>query len=849
MTSNVASPPRLVRSARTLQLIFGALSLAILAFCTLSSVDRIGRPFPGFFVWDNAFVPAVGESYWSGVSSGLKYHSWLREADGQPIDDQAGLEAAVAGKGVGDSVEYVLDKGGRRYTIRAELMNMDVRAWVSVLGIYLVDAAALMLLGLIVLYMKPTDPAAVALFIFCLTLALYLATATDLFGPSQLRGLYFVLVNLIPVTVLNLLSRFPVGRRRRDWEDAALTGTLAVGLIMGLASNLAFHSNHALLIVLDQVTHALLAVTGLAALIFYCWHFVFATSRLARDRIKVVLLGTFGAFTLPVVMLSLVYGWGIAFPLNFLTLFFVLFPLSIGYAIAKHDLFNTDRVIKRTIVYFALTALVLGLYSLTIGAVEYLFQNLTPFASRLTDGLLILVLVLVTAPSRIRIQALVDRIYDRRRYSYRDAVGSTSRAFTTILDFERLVRKVLDLMDETLQPESACVYTVDEDGVAHPRGMLIHESGLERRLYVEPDVEVDKDPKPLLALLRDSDFALADDDLDAAGQSGSEPTRTLRDRDISLVTAMRLEGRLVGLITVGRKRAGSHLSVDDVDLLRTISDQLAVALENAQAYKRIDGLNRDLERNYTELARTNRELKHTQDQLVAKERLAAIGELAGAVAHAIRNPLAGIKAAAQLAQLEIDDEAASATVADVVSETDRLNERIGALLDFARPFEPVAVETCLNDVAGRALRDCEHKAADKGVGLVLEQGEGLPIVQADPVLLGEAASELVSNAVDITPRDGEVRVRTGVEANGGDPSIWLEVCDTGPGIRPDKRDQLFDIFFTTKPGGTGFGLATVKKIVERHGGSVSAENRSPTGARFRIELPIPEDLIGGPREP
>ncbi|MEE8312099.1 MAG: ATP-binding protein, partial [Candidatus Binatia bacterium] len=182
----------------------------------------------------------------------------------------------------------------------------------------------------------------------------------------------------------------------------------------------------------------------------------------------------------------------------------------------------------------------------------------------------------------------------------------------------------------------------------------------------------------------------------------------------------------------------------------------------------------------------------------------------------------------------------------------RLNERIGALLDFARPFEPVLRITSLNEIAERALHGIRQKAAGKGVSLTFEASEDLPPISVDPVLFEEAAAELISNAIEITPAEGSVTVRTGHLLNGrsrglvasAGSCVWLEVTDTGPGFRLDKRDRLFDIFFTTKPGGTGFGLATVKKIVERHGGSVSADNVKPTGAKFRIELPVREGGSG-----
>jgi len=106
----------------------------------VNSLDRIGRPFPGFFVWNNLFIPAAGESHWTGVSSGLEYRSWLLAVDDKPVTDSYGLEAELRDRRAGEPVRYQLEREGQRYSIEAPLMKMDPRAWGSVLGIYIFDA-------------------------------------------------------------------------------------------------------------------------------------------------------------------------------------------------------------------------------------------------------------------------------------------------------------------------------------------------------------------------------------------------------------------------------------------------------------------------------------------------------------------------------------------------------------------------------------------------------------------------------------------------------------------------------------------------------------------------------------
>ena len=106
------------------------LASVIIGICAINSAGRIGKPFPGFFVWENLFVPAVGESWWTGAAAGLRYHSWVLAVEGQEVGNAREFNALLEGRSAGEPVEYRLQKDGRDYTITIRLMAMDFRAWV-----------------------------------------------------------------------------------------------------------------------------------------------------------------------------------------------------------------------------------------------------------------------------------------------------------------------------------------------------------------------------------------------------------------------------------------------------------------------------------------------------------------------------------------------------------------------------------------------------------------------------------------------------------------------------------------------------------------------------------------------
>lgn len=731
--------------------------------------------------------------------------------------------------------------------------TFTLRHYVESTGIFLFDALVLMALAVVMLHLKPDGADAAALSLFATTLALYLATAIDLFSPYMFRHAYFFFAGAAPTTALAVLRWFPI--RRRRWETPALLRLAVVSLTFGVASNLAFFRNRETLLLLDRTFHVYLATSILFSMAFFSWHFATSRDQNARQRTKVVLLASLGAF-LPVLALVAVYTGMATIPFNVLTVFFVAFPVGIGYAIAQHDLFDVDRLIKRALAYLLLSAAVIGSYGLAITLLEFLSENLTGAAERLTSGLIVLVLLMLLNPSRDRMQAFVDWLYDRRRYEYRDVVRAASRRFSSILDFEDLVRTALELIDETVQPLSAELFTIAADGTPQRRGALVYEGGPGSAESITVADRPLAELAPVAEVLHGAEIFTGA--MTPGWHNGTELERVL-------ATGMYLGGRETGFLVVGPKRAGGYHTGDDAELLRTMSDQLAVALENAQAYDTIGRLNVDLEAKAAALEDANRELRDAQDQLIRSERLAAIGELSGAVAHAMRTPLAAIKMAADYGGMEFEDHAAAENFRDISSEAGRLEKRIPDLLDFSRPFEPNPERVNLFALVSRAVDVSRGKAAQKGVELVLAGQAGSHWVHVDVALFEQVVVELVANAIDTSPRNERVEIATGAGTDGegasgsgsaasdgvaGSDAIpgsspiagssavaWFSIADHGAGIPAEKRLRIFDLFFTTKKTGTGFGLATVRKILDRHGGTISLESTEGRGTCFTVRIP------------
>lgn len=229
---------------------------------------------------------------------------------------------------------------------------------------------------------------------------------------------------------------------------------------------------------------------------------------------------------------------------------------------------------------------------------------------------------------------------------------------------------------------------------------------------------------------------------------------------------------------------------------------------------------------------------------VRAERLEAVAELSASLAHEIRNPLASIRSAAeQLGRVPAANEDERTLSALVQRESDRLSRLLSEFLDFARPSVSRVDELGIAALIRNAT-DVARTQSDEAITFKIVLPKRELLVRGDEDMLHRAIVNLLLNAVQASPHAGEVRVEAGELAShqlpGGerfrDGAVAVRVIDQGAGIPRELRERLFDPFVTSKPGGTGLGLAVVHRSVEAHGGFVHVD-ASERGSRFTMVLP------------
>jgi signal transduction histidine kinase len=291
-----------------------------------------------------------------------------------------------------------------------------------------------------------------------------------------------------------------------------------------------------------------------------------------------------------------------------------------------------------------------------------------------------------------------------------------------------------------------------------------------------------------------------------------------------LVIPLLLRDEAIGAISMGDTRKPRSWTDAEVERATLVARQVAVAVANARLFD-------DLKRSYDDLART-------QQALVKRERLAALGELAAVVAHEVRNPLGVIfNSVTSLKRLLAERRPDADMLLEMVGEeADRLNRIVGDLLDFARPHEADLRPASLREVAQKAGEAVRPQLGNT-VRLRIDIPASLPPVPVDARLLYQALINLLINAVQAMPRGGEVLLFACEAERAGANWIKLEVSDNGPGLSREITERLFEPFFTTKATGTGLGLAVVKRIIEAHKGEVAVTSEEGRGTTFTLWLP------------
>ncbi|ARU31098.1 hypothetical protein CAP31_04995 [Sulfuriferula sp. AH1] len=269
---------------------------------------------------------------------------------------------------------------------------------------------------------------------------------------------------------------------------------------------------------------------------------------------------------------------------------------------------------------------------------------------------------------------------------------------------------------------------------------------------------------------------------------------------------------------------------------RALYDQMAQELKSVKSLLILQ--DRQLE---AKLQAHTQELLAAQEELVRKEKLALLGQVADNVGHELRNPLGVINNAVYFLQAVLTDadETTKEYLGIIKSETEEAERIVSDLLDAVRTKAPRTETVHVAELIGQTLRRCQIPAA---VSVKLDVPDALPAIQVDPVQMQQVLWNLITNGVEAMPQGGTLEIA----ASADEPthSVRISIKDSGMGIAPAQQTRLFQPLFTTKARRVGLGLVVVKNLTQANGGNVEVWSEPGKGAVFTVVLPGSEAIAG-----
>ena len=286
-----------------------------------------------------------------------------------------------------------------------------------------------------------------------------------------------------------------------------------------------------------------------------------------------------------------------------------------------------------------------------------------------------------------------------------------------------------------------------------------------------------------------------------------------------------VRGKTIGAIQVINKKNGSPFTKEDSELLTALAQQIAVALDNAKLYQR-------LEKNFQ---LTAEELRVAQQKLIRSERSAAIANLVQGVAHEVRNPIMSIGgfAARMKADLEMNNKFQK-YLDIILNETSRLEKLVQDVKEIAEMQTAYLQPANMNNLLSKVIEDFSPIISRQSIHLETDIEEGLPTITLDKAQISRALKNIIENSIEALSTHGTLRLTARVV----DSNIRIVVEDSGIGINEDELGSILDPFVTSKTTGAGLGLTMVYQILMNHQGEIDIKSRGGKGTVVTLDLPL-----------
>lgn len=790
------------------------------------SLQWIHKPFPGFFVYENLTVGPYALPQWSASGTGLRSLDRIAAVNGRPLRQRADLYEIVKSGPAGSNFRYRVVRGGETFEMDIRSMSLSLQDWLLSFGIYIIMGLAFLIIGAAPYYFRAASPASLPLCFMVFAVFVWFETTfdfmTDGYLPKELRifGL-----TLTPSPGVHLALLLKTGRPLWRSQPLGLISIYGISVLLGAWISAAFSGPVETWILAFRAGYVYVCVSALAFLVIVMMALRGNLPDIERSRLRVMFFGAVLGFFLPslAAVLNSSFQWDI--PYNLALIPTVFFPLSVAYALLKYSLFDLGNALKRGLSHVALAALLLALY-------VALFSLLGPSsgaddAEPLIPIFFSVLVVVVFNPLLRWIERVVDRYIYRQEYDPEQVRAEASQ-------FLRSLASAPDVAEGFLQRVPGRI-GVEEARLAYrPKGCTEFLTAATGRRMPDPAVIADCWSLLSEAALPTDYHGVSRGEVTAHPRFKSKRDGWRRAFDAmgsELLLPLVFDREVRGFLSLGAKRSHREYSADDLRLLGTLTDQLALSLENGRLYEasteafaRVEATNKKL-----------LEMDKVKKQFVAN------------VCHELRTPVSTIIG---YGEVLLDTSFAGdrrAMLERLVNNGQELTQLMDNLLNFSRmeadtvftQFEAVKLKEIL-----QALQMMTQRLIrERPIEFKLNMEAAIDTIESDGQKLQQILAELLTNAVKFTEK-GKIEVSVRTITDDKQPSVEITVADTGIGIEERNREIIFDEFrqldgsSSRKYGGTGLGLSLCRKLAGALGGQIRVTSEVGMGSVFSLLLPL-----------
>lgn len=510
----------------------------------------------------------------------------------------------------------------------------------------------------------------------------------------------------------------------------------------------------------------------------------------------------------------------------------ILFLLPVGAAVARYKMFDFRAVLARALVY-ALSIVSIGfIYATLVFGISGLFIDVgnISYSQRTLYAFLALLIAVTYQPIVRFFNRYTSKLFFRDAYDTQVVLDQIGKIIVGSIDLHKIEKSALRVLADALRP----TYT----------GFVLKSTtgGIDTQDFVgeAPHFKSEELAKTLSMI---SKHEVVYDEL----EQSNELAQLMRVNDISFITPLITKNETIGYLLSGPKKSGNIYSQQDKSMVTIASNELAVALQNAQRFDEIQAFNITLQEKVDE---ATKELKRTNRKLVELDE--AKDEFISMASHQLRTPLTSIKGyismlvEGDLGKLTKQQQSA---LKEAFISSQRMVFLISDFLNVSRirtgkfVIEPKEVD--LAKMVSEEMVQLREMAESKKLEVAYQQPSGFPIVKLDDNKMRQVIMNMIDNAIYYTPSDGTIEVQLYVDGK----DVVFKVIDTGIGVPKAEQHKLFAKFFRAanarkaRPDGTGLGLFMAQKVVVAQNGSMIFESEEGKGSTFGFRFPLSEIKI------